>query len=86
MTILLFAIGFLFYMAAKIETIIIDKDNNKFEMCFTSMICRNQRKSRELKDLFAFNAFKKGHEGIWMSTVEFVIKAEFRKERSITIL
>lgn len=50
------------------------------------MICRNQRKTRELKDLFAFNAFKKGHQGIWMSTVEFVIKAEFRKERSITIL
>ena len=50
------------------------------------MICIKTRTIRDLSDVFGFNGFKKGHEGSWMSTIEYVIRAEFRRERSFIIL
>ena len=50
------------------------------------MICVKKRTVRDLSGVFGFNGFKKGHEGSWMSTVEYVIRAEFRRERSFILL
>jgi len=86
LTVFLFILAVSFLLAGKIETVTINKDRNTVELCKTTMICIKRKTVRSLNDLFGFNGFKKGHEGSWMSTVEFVIKAEFRRERSFIIL
>ena len=86
LTIALFLLAVAFLLAGKVETVTIDKDENTVELCKTTMIFIKKRTVRQLSDVFGFNGFKKGHEGSWMSTVEFVIRAEFRRERSFIIL
>ena len=86
LTVFLFLVAICLLLAGKVETVTIDKVRNRIELRKTTMVCIKKETVRNLSDLFAFNGFKKGHEGAWMSTVEFVIKAEFKRERSVTVL
>lgn len=82
----MFIIAVVFLLAGKIETVTIDKRNKKVELRKTSMCCVKTRTIGDLNKIFGFNGFKKGHEGFWMSTVEYIIRAEFKREKSFIIL
>jgi len=73
-------------VAGKIETITINKTKNTISISKRNMLCIRNETVRSLSEVFAFNCFKKGHEGVWVRTIEYVIKAEFTKHRTITIL
>jgi hypothetical protein len=84
--ILIYLLGFTFIWTGKIETCTFNKSFNIVEKRRINLFCRNKVDLRSLSMLTGIYGVKKGHEGVTVNTVSYIIRADFKNEQSITIL
>ena len=83
----IFALGFVFLYAGKIESVVIDKSKDFMEVKKTSVFCVSKTdRTPSLRDIHNIRGIKKGHEGVNFYTLHYVIYAEFRNKPSVKIM
>ena len=78
--ILIYLLGITFIWSGKIETVTLNKSFNIIEKKRTNMLCRNKVESRAISMLTAITGVKKGHDGVTVNTVSYIIRADFKGE------
>lgn len=73
-----FLIGIALLWAGKIETLTLNKTLDMIELRKTNMMCRNKVEVRDISKIFSLNAYKLGHDGMYVFTTNYEIKATFK--------
>ena len=72
--------------AGKVESVIFDRNKSVFQICKTSVICRQTTKSFRLSDIAQVKGIKKGHSGVNVYTMHYKIIVEFQNMPPVKIL
>ena len=82
----LIALGVAFLYAGKLHTVSFNKQTGNLSISKKTIFCKTQEKLYRLSDLINIKAYKKGHGGVNVYTLHYVIQAEIHQEPIIKIL
>jgi len=72
----LIALGVAFLYAGKLHTVAFDKTKGALIISKKTIICRSKENRYRLSDIINIKAYKKGHGGVNVYTLHYVIQAE----------
>lgn len=84
--IIILLLGLIFIYGGKVESVVVDKEKCFLELHKTNVFCLTRKKVHDLSRVNNVRCVKKGHDGVNMYTVHYIIQAEFRGEAPVKIL